>query len=314
MQHHAADAPGRVEGRQSARVLGRQAVHDALLRRGHAVIARRAEKQDPLEIHPAHLREAEQRGRHPVVLHRGHDKVALAAGPELHPVVRPFGHRGAMPVAAGAHHLAQHDEGRLLRIGEPGVSCPVGLHLIGIHQRHVLGQRKRPGDQRRVELVAHLVGLPALRRRHDVGLLRADDHDAVGPFRRCLAAVDLVGDVAVDHVPRPGRAADRGVRRIGARDAIEQPVGMGKIEARVQHQRHDLVGGAHGRARDDAEHALAVSAHHVVHAGHLDRLVEMLALDPVLKLAGLVSGVRTDLESRHDDHLDLDRSRPGGQG
>jgi hypothetical protein len=97
-------------------------------------------------------------------------------------------------------------------------------------------------------------------------------------------------------------------------DSGDQPVGVGEVEAGVEAEGHDGGGGAGGaHAGEQAEDAgLGVEAEVVIALGEGQDLGEVLALDPVLVLAGDVAGVGADLEHGDDDDLDLDGFGGGG--
>ena len=83
---------------------------------------------------------------------------------------------------------------------------------------------------------------------------------------------------------------------------------MGEVEAGVEAEGHDGGGGAGGAdSGEDAEDAgFGVEAEVVVALGKWEDGVEVLALDPVLVLAGGVAGVGADFEHVDDDDFDLD--------
>lgn len=111
----------------------------------------------------------------------------------------------------------------------------------------------------------------------------------------------------------PGGAALGRAARVDARDAVDQPVGAGKIETRVEPEREELQAGAHGGARDHAEDAGGgVVADRVVEPGHDDGLGQVLAFGPELELAGFVPGVGPDLEGGHHHDLGAKRLRRRG--
>ncbi len=117
-------------------------------------------------------------------------------------------------------------------------------------------------------------------------------------------------DVAVHDPVRPDSRAKRPSLRIDAADARNEPVSMGQVKARIAAQRHDGGRRASGAdARHDAEHAIVVHQRIVVRGGHGKAPVEVLAFDPVLKLAGRITGVVADLE--HGDHDDFHRDANG---
>ena len=121
-----------------------------------------------------------------------------------------------------------------------------------------------------------------------------------------LPAVDLVGQVAVHQVIRPGHRAQRGILRVEAGDAGHQPVGLAQVEARIQAQRHDAgcrVSRTH--AGDDAHDAgVAVDVNVVMHMWGGVNGVEILPLVPALEFTGVVTGVLAGFEHGHHDHLE----------
>ena len=60
------------------------------------------------------------------------------------------------------------------------------------------------------------------------------------------------------------------------------------------------------RSGEDAHFALTIHADRVVGAGHGKDLVEMIALDPVLKFARRVAAVVADFKHGDDDDFDGD--------
>ena len=88
---------------------------------------------------------------------------------------------------------------------------------------------------------------------------------------------------------------------------------MAEIEARIETERHDGgCGVCRALAGEDRHLALVVHAGGVIGGGHGINLVEVIALDPVLKFAGMIAGVLADFE--HGDDHDLDRDGSRGRG
>lgn len=106
---------------------------------------------------------------------------------------------------------------------------------------------------------------------------------------------------------RPDGRAERNVRGIAAADSGDNPVGFREIEARIGAERHH-GGSRFGRADagQHAENAVVVHAHVVVAGRNVDDLIEMLAFDPKLKLAGRVARVFAPLKHGNHDNFDLD--------
>ena len=103
--------------------------------------------------------------------------------------------------------------------------------------------------------------------------------------------------------------------RVRAADARHDKVGMCQVEARIEPQGHDGRGSAGVTdTGDDAEDALlAIHSQSSIAGREGKRLVQVLALHPVLKLAGGVAGVGADLKHRHHNRADLDRLRCFGE-
>jgi hypothetical protein len=125
-----------------------------------------------------------------------------------------------------------------------------------------------------------------------------------------------VAEVAFDEPFGPGGAAQRGVGGVDAGDAGDQPVGLRKIETRIEAEGHDAGGGAGvAHAGDDADDgAVGVGAGVVVGLGKREDAVEFLAFDPVLEFTGRVAGVGADFEHRDDDDFDFERRLGGEEG
>jgi len=148
--------------------------------------------------------------------------------------------------------------------------------------------------------------------RVGVGAGGSGGEDAVGPVGGGFAGVDLAGYV-VDDVVGPGGGADGGDLGVDTGDAIDEDVGVGEVEARVEAEGHEGGCGVdEGGAADDAEDGVvgvgADGAGGVVGAagssGEGEGLGEVLALDPELEFSGGVAGVVADLEGGDDDGAD----------
>ena len=117
-----------------------------------------------------------------------------------------------------------------------------------------------------------------------------------------------MGEVAVDQVLRPGRAADGGILRIHAGDPGHQPVRLAQIKAGIHPQHHHRTGRTRGTdTRHHHEHSVFRIEVEVVERGKGKYRVEISPLFPELKLRCLITGVLTDLE--HRDHHGLDGNR-----
>ena len=188
----------------------------------------------------------------------------------------------------------------------------VRLHFGGVAEVHVLGQMEGPIGQRGIQMI-HLA--PVFGARGFIGLGLAERHEAGGPIGGDLAAVDFVGQVAVDHPFGPRGRTQRCIRGIDAGDARDDPVGLAQIEARVQSQGHDAAGGLGGpHASEHGEDSVAIHAQVVVGLGKRKDPVEMIAFHPILQFAGAVARVGAGFEHGHDDDFDRDRRVLGPAG
>ncbi len=85
-----------------------------------------------------------------------------------------------------------------------------------------------------------------------------------------------------------------------------------QIEALIQAERHD-AGGSPRRSNsgDNPEHAVTVHAQVVLALRKREHTIELVALHPILKLAGPVARVGATLEHCDDDHFHGHRLRLG---
>ncbi len=149
--------------------------------------------------------------------------------------------------------------------------------------------------------------------REFIRLGLAERHEAGGPIGGNFAAVDFVAQVAIHHPFGPCGRTQRRICGIDAGDARDDPVGLAQIEARVESERHDAAGGFGGpHASEHGKHSVAIHPQVVVGLGKRKDLVEMIALHPILQLAGAVTRVGARFEHGHDDDLDRDRQGAGG--
>ncbi len=119
-----------------------------------------------------------------------------------------------------------------------------------------------------------------------------------------------MSDIAIHNPLRPDARAKRAHLRIDAADAGDQPVGMRQVKAGVVTQRHDRRSGPRcPNACDDAEHSIVIHQRIVIRGRQREAPREMLALNPVLKLAGRVAGIVTNLKHGNDHHFDRNASR-----
>ena len=83
-----------------------------------------------------------------------------------------------------------------------------------------------------------------------------------------------------------------------------------QVEPRVHAERHDRRRRTRGAdAGDDAQDAVVVHPQVAIALRERDHAIELLALDPVLELAGPVAGVGAQLEHRDDHDLHRDGLR-----
>ena len=144
-----------------------------------------------------------------------------------------------------------------------------------------------------------------------VGGLFVQGEEAGLPVGGELAGVDFVAEVAVDDPVDPDGGAEGGMLGGGSGDAGDDPVGVGEVKAGIEAEGHDGGGGVGcALSGDDGEFAGVVHAGGVVGGGERVDVVEVVAFDPVLELAGSVAGVFAGLKHGDDDNFDGD----GGWG
>ncbi len=126
-------------------------------------------------------------------------------------------------------------------------------------------------------------------------------------MRRNLAGIDLIGQIAIHHPFCPDGRAQRGILRIGAGNAGNQPIGLAEIESGIKTQRHDGRGGS-GRPNPSqhSHDALIVHAQVVVALGKRIDVGQVFAFDPVLILARSVALIGSGLKQRDHDDFDGD--------
>ena len=213
-----------------------------------------------------------------------------------------------MPVGRGRDLIAHHDRRRVLRCRAIEVGADF-LEPVGVGKRRIVRKVESPVGEVGVERIHLSIERSGGRLKRP---RLAQRYVARGPVRRHLAGIDLVSQVAIHHPSRPRGRAQRHARRAAARDAGDEPVRMAEVEARIESERHDGGRGVRGSlAGEDSHLAVAVHAHRVITRRQRIDAVEMVALHPVLQLAGLVAGVVAHFEHGHNHYLHRDRPGPG---
>ena len=220
-----------------------------------------------------------------------------------------------MPEGGGGEVVAAEDEGWAMSGGAFVLHAALG-DLGGVGESDVFGEVEGPVYEGGVEVVDVAVVAEAGGAGLLVGGGLAEGDVAGLPVFGDLAGVDLVGQVAVDDPVGPDGGAERAHGGVDAGDSGDEEVGVGEVEAGVEAEGHDGGGGASGAdAGEEAEDAgFGVEAEVVVALWEGQDGVEVLALDPVLVLAGDVAGVGALLEHVDDDDFDLDGVLRGLRG
>ena len=209
--------------------------------------------------------------------------------------------------------IALEHKGRAPGVGVCGVPDPRLMQRLEVGKLDVFAELVGPLGQLGVG-AKHLTrgfGLVVIE-----GFARVARNVTVRPVLGHLAGVDLMGQVAVHQILRPDRAADRGVLRVHAGDAGDQPVRLAQIEARVHTQHHHRCRGLRrADTGDQHQHAVFRVEVKVVVGRKVEDRVEVTPLLPELKFARLIARVGADFEHGYDDNFHGNRrGRRGGGG
>ena len=121
-----------------------------------------------------------------------------------------------------------------------------------------------------------------------------------------FAGIQFVPQVTVHYPTRPGGASDAGLGGIDARDAIDQPIGVGKIEPGIDPQQEQLFGGTNSGTAHATKETIVPEPEWVVHTRYRQRVGEVFALHPKLKFARFITSVRTDFKGADNHDLGLE--------
>src|SRR6266851_3123797 len=299
------DTIGVVERRHVSAVLGDLGLGKAL---SHSqsnalliVVRGSTQNQHTVDVDLMCTRKPSQRLQRSGVFHAADRIGTLAVRLVLDPVASPLAHQLAMPEGAGREVIASQDERRTPRSSALELLTPL-LDSVRIGKLGVLGEVEGPIDQCRVQAI----DVPIVAKTGSARLLirsgLAKRNVARLPVLGNLARIDLVSQIAIDDVVGPDRRPKRPYLRVDAGDTRNEEVSMSQVEARIGAKRHD--GGRRPRSAnpgEDAEYAVLVHPQIVITQRKGQDSIEMLALDPVLLLAGNVARVGTLLE-HVDDH------------
>lgn len=254
-------------------------------------------------------------------------RVGDAGGFEGDPAVGPGVHLCAGPEDLGGEVGAGLDARAGGRAGLVGEALAEGLHGRVFGERRVLCEVVGPAHEREVEAddIAAAIGVGVVAGPVADVVLPAgvwavgggdavEGEEAVGPGGRGFAGVDLFGEVAVNDEVGPDSGADGAVGGRDSGDAVDEPVRLAEVEARVGGEGHEVDAGLDvaGTDGDGELAAVGVGADGAGHAGNVDRADEMIALDPGLELAGAVAGVGADFEVDDDDDPGVEGRGLGG--
>jgi hypothetical protein len=129
----------------------------------------------------------------------------------------------------------------------------------------------------------------------------------VRPGGWALGVIDLKGGISIHNVPYPNRTANRDLSRNGSANSTEQELSLPQIEPRIYRQRHHLHSASRGRAADHRIETLSIGQNGMIDSGHVDLLIQVLTLHPVLQFTGNIASILAGFIRGNDENLRTDQ-------